>query len=94
MNTQHGHLQTAAIICHHVAKLGNPILYAKRSVPEEASDSGWQFLCGATEEDWAQAQVWALHEVLKEEPSLTALINSPVGTVLSRPSCAERWQVA
>ena len=45
-------LQSAAIVCEEVAVQGASILYAKRSEPLEEADSGWQFLCGAAEEDW------------------------------------------
>ena len=70
-----------------------PILYAERSQPEDEADSGWQFLCGNSSENWRAAQVWAIHEVLAREPSLAQFIELPVGTVISRTSAAEDWQI-
>jgi hypothetical protein len=85
--------QSAAIVCSEVANDHMPILYAERSEPQDEADSGWQFLCGASAEAWRVAQVWAIHEVLEREPSLAPFIDLPSGTVLSRRSSADRWQV-
>jgi hypothetical protein len=85
-------MRCAAIVCLEVAN-GAPILYAERSSPEDKADSGWQFLCGASSEDWQSAKVWAVHEVLNRDPSLTALIDLPYGTILSRHSANEKWNV-
>jgi hypothetical protein len=85
-------LQSAAIVCSEVAN-GAPILHAERSEPEDQADSGWQFLCGASSENWQIAKVWAVHEVLEREPSLTHFIELPFGTVLSRSSQNTEWKV-
>lgn len=87
------HLQSAAIVCSEVADSSASILYAERSEPEDEADSGWQFLCGATTEDWQMAKVWALHEVLTREPSLARFIELPVGSVLTRKSPLDEWEV-
>ena len=38
MNTTGKNIQTAAIVCHHVATMAVPILYAEKSEPEDDSD--------------------------------------------------------
>lgn len=86
-------LKNAAIVCAEVAS-GKPILHAERSEPEDAADSGWQFLCGSSSEDWQAAKVWAIHEVLEREPSLTRFIDFPCGTVLSRRSPSAEWEIS
>jgi hypothetical protein len=85
--------QSGAIVCSEVANDSMPILYAERSEPEDQADSGWQFLCGISSENWRNAQVWAIHEVLEREPSITPFIELPSGTVLSRKSPADEWRI-
>jgi hypothetical protein len=85
--------QSAAIVCSEVANDQKPILYAERSEPEDEADSGWQFLCGVSTENWRTAKVWAIREVLEQDPSLEPFIQFPIGTVLSRKSPTEEWQV-
>jgi hypothetical protein len=86
-------LKSAAIVCREIAIEKVSILFAKRSTPENDSDSGWQFLCGIAEEDWQTAQVWALGEVLSYDTSLSGLLTLPVGTVLRRSSPNAKWQI-
>lgn len=74
-NVKHG--EAAAIVCGDIANANVPILYAERTDPEEPTDSGWQFLCGAPAEDWQSAQVWALHEVLEYDGSLLPYMDFP-----------------
>ena len=93
MSTQDKNLQTAAIVCEHVASMKMPILYAERSEPEDGSDSGWQFLCAASDEDWHKSQVWALHEVVAADMSLAPFIDAPPGTVLTRLNANRPWEV-
>ncbi|HVU08863.1 MAG TPA: DUF2185 domain-containing protein [Verrucomicrobiae bacterium] len=85
-------LQSAAIVCFEVAN-GAPILRAERSEPQDPADSGWQFLCGISSENWQTAKVWALREVLEREPTLAEFLESPFGTVLIRHSPNMRWKV-
>jgi hypothetical protein len=76
-------LNSAAIICGHIAEGKESIRYAKRTEPVEPEDSGWQFLCGTNqEENENDANVWLISEVLKFDPSLECFILSPVGTEL------------
>jgi hypothetical protein len=85
-------LNTAAIVCEHVARNGAPILFAEKSQPQDDADSGWQFVCGTEEENWQNAQVWALREMLSLDSSLKPYLEMPWGTVLRRPSVAARWK--
>jgi hypothetical protein len=82
----------AAIVCAHVAAGRSPILLAERSEPEEAADSGWQFLCGVEHEDWTEAKVWSVQEVIDTDPSLAALIDLPIGTRLARSAPDASWE--
>lgn len=82
----------AAIVCGHIADSENPIIcYAQRDVPEEPADSGWQFLCGAENEDLAEARVWSLDEVLQISPDLAEFMDCPPGTVLTRSGPEDAW---
>jgi len=84
----------AAIICCHCAD-GAPILRALRGEPMAEEDSGWQFLCGASGHGEAEnAKIWAVEEVLSEEPSLRAHVKMPAGTILTRPDREHAWQVS
>jgi hypothetical protein len=83
----------AVIICRHIALEGFPILSGSRTEPLEPEDSGWQFLCcSGKEEKEDEAQVWLVKEVVSLEPSLSALINLPVGTKLHRPNKNSKWE--
>jgi hypothetical protein len=62
-----------------------------RSSSVEPAYSGWQFLCGETEEDPKHSQVWALHEVLKHEPTLRPSFGGRAGTVPYRASATDHW---
>ena len=83
----------AAIVCSEVAN-GAPILYAHRSEALEDADSGWQFLCGAGDEDARLGQVWAIHEVVERDGSIAEFRGLPVGTVLTRSSTDDEWEVS
>ncbi len=81
----------AAVVCSHVAEEGKPILLATRDAPVDPVDSGWQFLCGAAEEDTERARVWSIRSVLKEDPSLLPFVEKPPGTMLRRRSTNSPW---
>jgi hypothetical protein len=73
----------AVIVCSHIANKHYPILRAVRTEPLEPEDSGWQFLCNSGEvEIETEAKIWLVSEVLGHDPSLSALINFPVGAKL------------
>jgi len=85
-------LRSAAIVCGHVAAGRLPILLAERSAPEDPADSGWQFLCAVEQENWNEAKVWSLQEVIDTDPSLAALIDLPIGTRLARETSTAKWE--
>ena len=84
----------AAIVCSHVSSGKQPILLAERSEPDEAVDTGWQFVCNSGEEENIEtAKLWALDEVLALEPSLRGFIDLPPGTELQRDSASSSWKI-
>lgn len=84
----------AAIVCEHIAKRDQPILYAERTEPVDSADSGWQFLCNAaSDESEDRAEVWSIRHVVQAEPSLSGLLNEPSGTVLTREDSTSPWKV-
>ena len=89
---QNSLLKTAAIVCEHVALMKSPILSAFRTEPESLEDSGWQFFCGKEEEEnFGNAQVWLLEEVLIIEPTLSEYMNLHPGVQVWRPAKNEDW---
>lgn len=88
-----GH-QCAAIVCGHVAKAKAPILLAQRDLPEDPADSGWQFLCGSDDEDWTEARVWSVGEVLEIVPEFVEFLESPAGSALVRVDTSSPWAEA
>ncbi|MBL0163323.1 MAG: DUF2185 domain-containing protein [Xanthomonadales bacterium] len=86
-------MDCAAIVCGHVARLSAVILCAQRDLPEEPADSGWQFLCGAEEEDWTEAQVWSVAEVLELIPNFSEFLHLPADSVLTRKDPSSTWDV-
>jgi hypothetical protein len=86
-------LHLGVIVCGHIAEERAPVLRGERSVPEEDADSGWQFLCGARDEDWKRARVWSLGEILEFEPSLASYVDMPPTFVVSRPAPGASWKV-
>lgn len=88
-----GH-QCAAIVCGHVAKAQAPVLLAQRDLPEDPADSGWQFLCGADEEDWTEARVWSVGEVLEIVPDFAEFLERPAGSALVRVNASSPWAEA
>jgi hypothetical protein len=86
-------LQSAAIICEHVAN-GAAILFARRDENVETVDSGWQFLCNkVVEEDYEKAKVWLLREVLEQEPSLHDYMLLRPGSEVVRSSKGSPWEI-
>ena len=82
----------AALVCTHVARQSLPILRARRDVAIEESDSGWQFLCasGAAESE-ITVQLWSLGEVLKRDPSVSAIADAEPGAVYTRTRPGAPW---
>lgn len=84
----------AAVVCAHVAERTSPIRLAVRDEPDHAADSGWQFTCGQSGEDWQRAQLWALKEVLAMEPTLTPFVDCPPRLILVREDAERGWTKA
>ena len=84
----------SAIICSHVANEKLPILFAERSEPDDAIDTGWQFVCDSgAKESLETALIWALDEVLAFEPSLRNFMHLPPGTELKRKDAKSNWTI-
>lgn len=92
MNNKFEGLDSAAIVCSHVASGTKQIRIAERSIPMDEADSGWQFCCGEETEDWTEAEVWSLREVLLLEPSLSQFVGLPAETALTRNVLSNRWE--
>jgi hypothetical protein len=83
----------AAIVCSHVASGTFPITYAERSKSNDATDTGWQFVCNQMpHDDVADVKIWALDEVIELDPSLKGFLNSPPGTRISRVNSSAPWK--
>lgn len=81
----------AVILCSHVAN-GKPILLAMRTEPENESDSGWQMLCNCHKENWEDAKVCSVYEVLNLEPSLESVIDLPPDITFVRDDVSSKWE--
>lgn len=83
-----------AVVCEHIGNFSKPILLGLRTAPLEPEDSGWQFLCDSvSEEEVSHAKVWSLTSVLKYEPTLAGLLDSPSGTKIVRKDLYSQWSV-
>ncbi len=83
---------SAVILCSHVADGSFPILAAIRNEPDDESDSGWQVLCNAHEENWKDAKIWSVSEVLQYEPSLEVYIDTPSDITIVREGTSSSWK--
>ena len=85
----------AVLLCEHVAEHEKPILRGRRDAPQSPEDSGWQFRCNvASEETIEKAQIWSVKEVLEADPTLRAIIEQPVGTIVERISPDVEWKIS
>lgn len=81
-----------AIVCEHVAVQGKPILLAQKDEVVADDDSGWQFLCGASDESQAGAQVWSLQEVVDYDNSIQGLVTSAEDGCYVRRDIMAPWK--
>ena len=81
----------AAIICEHISYPERPIIHATRDKPDEAEDSGWQFLCGIENHEHARAAVWLLHEVAELDPSLCSILDAEPEFSFERSTVHTPW---
>ena len=87
--------RSGAVVCEHIARDRSPILSAFRNEPIVPEDSGWQFFCGAAnEENYTKAQIWALGEVFELDPSLEQFAELPPGMQVRRDTPNHQWQTA
>ena len=83
---------SAVILCSHVAN-GAPILLAIRTEPAFEYDSGWQVLCNCHEENWKDAKIYSISEVLDLEPSLEDFIELPPDITIVRDDILSEWKI-
>lgn len=87
-------LQAAAIVCEHIAQQQSPILSAFKTVAGCPEDSGWQFFCGAIEEESPDnAKIWLLGEVLDYEPSLSLYLGLSEKHCIWRNDISSDWNI-
>ena len=87
-------LNAGTIICKHAANRERHILFARRNVPFDESDSGWEFACSPGGESDENYEVWALKHVLATDSTLQEHMTREYGTVLMRANQNELWQVS
>ncbi len=86
-------LALTAVVCEHVACRERRILHAARIKPQGNGDSGWRFYCkSGYPEDEARNKVVTVQEVLKLEPDVAKIIDSPQDTFLWRPTPRMKWE--
>ncbi|MCO5165995.1 MAG: DUF2185 domain-containing protein [Planctomycetes bacterium] len=58
------------------------------------ADSGWQFMCGTTdEEDPGLAEVWGIFQLVHYDPSIAELLpHEGVSGAFARRDFDERWE--
>jgi len=83
-----------AVICVCALEQGRPILSARRGQPVRGDDSGWQFLCGASEHKAQHGRSATLAQVLALESSLAEWIDGAVGRRLERREPGEPWKTS
>ena len=66
-------MNKAVIICKHVLDNPSCVKCACKTEPSEASDSGWQFLCGAESHAAEDAKVVSEDEIKKLIPSVSQI---------------------
>ena len=77
----------AVVTVVQVLRHGMPVLY----VTHDAHDGGWQFLTGKTV-DVEDAMVVGLEEMIRHDPTLTALADLPIGWCAWREGRDAEWQ--
>ena len=75
----------AVILCRHVAEDPERMARGSRSAPVAPEDSGWVFYCADGDHtDETGAQVWCVSDLLRLEPGLSNLLNSPVESTVHK----------
>jgi hypothetical protein len=67
---------------------GDPVGFMYRDQPEFEHDSGWKFLAGTEDQDYAgDADNWLIYDVntiANYDPTIIKYLESPIGTALER----------
>ena len=79
---------TATIICRHVARGENPILYASH----DKEDGMWQFLCG-NKHTVSELMLVTLRQAFERDTSIGALKDLPRGKEAWRNHPIDQWHV-
>jgi len=78
-------MKKLAGVCLHIDRGEKAIVWALRDAPGGETESGWVFLCAAAEVGIMGNRVpWPITRVLKDDPSLTSLVDGPVGAILQK----------
>jgi hypothetical protein len=87
-------LDHAVQVCEHIANEGKPVLWGRRNEADGSEDSGWQFRCtGDSVEPPTGFRFWSIHELIEEDPSVSMIINCPLGATVERSQPEEDWVV-
>ena len=79
---------TMAIICSHILKNGENILY----VSHDEDDGIWQFLCGKSHKI-NDVKLVALEEVFTLDNSISKIADMPCGYIATRKSATSEWKI-
>ena len=80
-NPRLGVLTTSAVL------EGSPILM----VSHDEDDGGWQFLCGSSN-DPEDGRIVHLEEIVRRDPTVTAVADLPLGWIAFRSAVGGEWQ--
>lgn len=86
-----------ALISKYIIDEKLPITWIFRDNPETNEDSGWRILSGSEDEDFFDDQEDSfvgitIAELLRYEPSLVSLINSPFQSEFERTDTDSNWE--
>lgn len=87
-------MKMGVVLTRNIALGIGSILYGERGDPVDPADSGWQFTEGSRDQSaFENAQIWTVREVLEVAADIAPFINMPVGTIISRSSRDEPWDI-
>ncbi len=79
-----------ALVTRKILDEGQRILYAERLEANNPSDSGWAFSAGtendAYMDDAKNIAIISIDSILKMDPALEAILDSPIGSAFRRES--------
>ena len=80
---------TACFVCDHVFNRQKPILH----VSHDQEDGYWQFLCGQTKHEEANAKIISLKSATQIDSSINDLFEMPLGFGADRKSIKDKWKL-